>query len=134
MSNGNQKIKVLVIGDINIDTIIVPVPPECNSSRGHGRDPQAENNRCIRYRQPGGAWLLSSIIDSAVNFRSAEYDLRLMSEAAADRLASEGRNLVIVALVGTDLYIRIFDASGNKVVDKAENALVSGETLTALKK
>jgi hypothetical protein len=42
--------------------------------------------------------------------------------------------LVIVALVGTDLHIRIFDASGKKVVDKAENELVSGEALAALKK
>ncbi|MGH8610011.1 MAG: hypothetical protein ACREX9_22165, partial [Gammaproteobacteria bacterium] len=62
------------------------------------------------------------------------YDLRLMSVAAADGLVNEGRNLVIVALVGTDLHIRIFDASGKKVVDKAENELVSGETLTVLKK
>ena len=62
------------------------------------------------------------------------YDLRLMSVAAADGLVNKGRNLVIVALVGTDLHIRIFDASGKKVVDKAENELVSGETLTALKK
>ena len=62
------------------------------------------------------------------------YDLRLMSVAAADGLLNEGRNLVIVALVGTDLHIRIFDASGTKVVDKAENELATGETLTALKK
>ena len=31
------------------------------------------------------------------------YDLRLMSVAAADGLVNEGRNLVIVALVGTDI-------------------------------
>ena len=62
------------------------------------------------------------------------YDLRLMSVTAADDLVNEGRNLVIVALVGTDLHIRIFDASGEKVIDKAEAQLVSGETLTALKK
>ena len=62
------------------------------------------------------------------------YDLRLMSVAAPDGLVNEGRNLVNVALVGTDLHIRIFDASGKKVVDKVEKELVSGETLTALKK
>ena len=62
------------------------------------------------------------------------YDLRMMPVAAADGLVNEGRNLVIVALVGTDLHIRIFDASGKKVVDKAESELVSGETLAALKK
>lgn len=63
-----------------------------------------------------------------------EYDLRLMSVAAADGLINGGRSLVIVALVGTNLHIRIFDASGEKVVDKTENELVSGEALTALKK
>jgi hypothetical protein len=42
--------------------------------------------------------------------------------------------LIIVALVGADLHIRIFDASGKKVVDKAESELISGEILTALKK
>lgn len=61
------------------------------------------------------------------------YDLRLMSVNAADDLANEGRNLVIVALVGTDLHVRIFDINGKRVVDKAEDELVSGETLTALK-
>ncbi len=62
-----------------------------------------------------------------------EYDLRLISVAASDDLVDEGRSLVIVALVGTDLHIRIFDASGEKVVDKRENELESGEMLAALK-
>ena len=63
-----------------------------------------------------------------------EHDLRLMSVAVAGGLISGGRSLVIVALVDTRLHIRIFDASGEKVVDKTENELVSGEVLTALKK
>ncbi len=54
-----------------------------------------------------------------------------------DELEGEGRSLVIVALVGDvdgkDLHIRIFDANGDKVVDKAEKQLESGETITALK-
>ena len=73
-------------------------------------------------------------VDLASRLANAVYDLRLMSVDAADDLLNEGRNLVIVALVGTDLHIRIFDANGKRVVDKAENELISGETLTALKK
>ena len=68
------------------------------------------------------------------NIGIREYDLRLMSVNSVDRLVKKGRNLVIVALVGTDLHIRIFDASGNKVADKAEKQLVAGERMTALKK
>jgi len=66
--------------------------------------------------------------------RLAGYDLKLMSVDAAAGLLNAGRNLIIVALVGTDLHVRIFDANGKKVIDKAENELVSGDTLTALKK
>ena len=70
----------------------------------------------------------------AYYFKPYGCDLRLMSVDTADGLVNEGRNLVIVALVGTNLYIRIFDANGERAVDKAENQLTSGETLTTLKK
>ncbi len=46
-------------------------------------------------------------------------NLRLMSVTTTDDLSKEGHSLVIVAYVNTELYIRIFDASG-KVVDKNE--------------
>ena len=95
-----------------------------------------------RYYFPGKAhidyWddaeLFGHFIQKVVGVPQPEYGLRLMSVAAADGLVNEGRKLVIVALVGTDLHIRIFDANGKKVVDKTENELVSGERLTALKK
>jgi hypothetical protein len=61
------------------------------------------------------------------------YHLHLKSVAGAGGLTNTGRNLVIVALVGIDLHIRIFDATGKMVLDKAENELVIGDTLTALK-
>jgi hypothetical protein len=63
-----------------------------------------------------------------------EWDLHLMFVAATKDLLDVGRNLVIVALIDADLHIRIFDASGKKVVDKVESELISGEILTALKK
>lgn len=61
------------------------------------------------------------------------YDLRLMTVDTAGGLLNQGRNVVIVALVGAALHIRIFDANGNRVVNKSENELTSGETLTTLK-
>jgi hypothetical protein len=60
-------------------------------------------------------------------------NLRLMSVTATAGLVNEGRNLIIVALVGTGLHIRIFNVSGRIVIDKPESKLVSGEALTALK-
>jgi hypothetical protein len=65
---------------------------------------------------------------------AGRYDLHFTSVDTTDSLLNEGRSLVIVALVGSDLHIRIFDAGGGKVLDKAEKELVSGETLTALKR
>jgi outer membrane protein assembly factor BamB len=61
------------------------------------------------------------------------YDLNLMSVAALADLVDAGKSLVIVALVGTDIHIRIFDVEGQKVVDKPEAELVSGQELTYLK-
>lgn len=69
----------------------------------------------------------------AINIGFPGYDLRLMSAASVGGLVNNGRSLVIVALVGTDLHIRIFEANGQKVVDKTEKELVSGEILTDLK-
>lgn len=60
------------------------------------------------------------------------YDLVLMSVDTLADLPAYGNRLIIVALVDADLHIRIFDHSGKKVVDKAQNQLTQGEELTAL--
>ncbi|MCX7099064.1 MAG: hypothetical protein NTV43_14275 [Methylococcales bacterium] len=59
--------------------------------------------------------------------------LHLMSVASTANILNKGRNLVIVALVDTKLHIRIFDVSGKRVIDKAENDLANGNTLKAFK-
>jgi hypothetical protein len=69
-------------------------------------------------------------LDNAYFLYFKGYDLHLMYVAATDALLNKGHSLVIVALVGTKLHIRIFNASGKIVFDKAENELVSEETLT----
>ncbi len=56
-----------------------------------------------------------------------------MSVDMIDDLDTEGLSLIIVALVATDLYIRIFDSREDMVVDMAEAELESGDTLTTLK-
>jgi hypothetical protein len=48
-------------------------------------------------------------------------------------LPREGRDLIVVSLVGPQLHIRIFDSDGKKIVDKPEHELVQGETLADLK-
>jgi hypothetical protein len=59
----------------------------------------------------------------AYEYQLTQHRLDLMSVLRADDLAATGKSLVIVALVNTDLYIRIFDASGRKVIDKGEQEL-----------
>jgi CubicO group peptidase (beta-lactamase class C family) len=69
----------------------------------------------------------------ATNIGFPGYELRLMSVASVGGLVNNGRSLVIVALVGTNLHIRIFETNGKKVVDKTENELASGAKMTDLK-
>lgn len=45
----------------------------------------------------------------------------------------QGQSLVIVALVGTQLHIRIYDAAGKRIVDKTEAELIAGDDLTYLR-
>ncbi|MBA5868944.1 MAG: hypothetical protein GDA68_02895 [Nitrospira sp. CR2.1] len=74
-------------------------------------------------------WLASS----SRNYWWNGYNLRLRLVKATRELEDQGRNLVIVALVDGKLHIRIFDGSGKKVVDKAENELLGGDALADLK-
>jgi cytochrome c551/c552 len=61
-------------------------------------------------------------------------DVRFMSVAASNDLPEQRKSTVIVALVGGDLHVRIFDSDGNRIVDKSEAQLVKGQQLTDLKK
>lgn len=60
-------------------------------------------------------------------------DLSVSFVATPSDLVREGRNLFVLALIGTQLHVRIFDADGNMVVNKAEDELARGETLIELK-
>lgn len=69
----------------------------------------------------------------ATNIPFRGYDLRLMSVASVNSLVNEGHSLLIVALVGGDLHIRIFEANGKKVLDKTEKELTGGKIMTDMK-
>lgn len=62
-----------------------------------------------------------------------EYDLKLLASNTINGIVDNGCNLVIVAIVGTNLHVRIFDASSKKVIDKTENELTNGAILASLK-
>lgn len=61
------------------------------------------------------------------------YDLRLMSVSASDKLPGKGRALVIVALVGGKLHLRIFDTTGELAIDLPEDELDDEELISELK-
>ena len=60
------------------------------------------------------------------------HELQLIRVSATEELPEEGRSLVMVALIGTAVHVRIFDASG-QVIDKPEFELFDGEELAELK-
>lgn len=68
---------------------------------------------------------------SPTNFQG--YNLELLSVTTTDNLPDSGWGTVIIALVGTKLHIRIFDINGKRIINRAENELINGENLTALK-
>src|SRR5262245_16299058 len=64
-----KEVKILVLGDLHVDTIIVPLPRPAKSSAAEAWE--SEGN-CWRCRRPGGAWLLQEIIQAAVTFDGSE--------------------------------------------------------------
>jgi len=61
------------------------------------------------------------------------YGLLLSSVDGSDDLPDSGSSLVIVARIEDRLHVRIFDPSGEKVIDKSEDGLFAGDALTFLK-
>lgn len=67
----------------------------------------------------------------ASNFN--KYELRFMSAGIVNELPNDARSAVVIALVNTELHIRILDAEAKVILDKMESQLVSGERLRAFK-
>ncbi len=118
-------------------TIAFPMPPvpvdpgDLHYLGGLGRTNEADPRNYMKFTvKVDGKPVVAKLHEYA--YIDQGYDLGLMSIATANNLVNEGRNLIIVALVGTELHIRIFDASGKRVVDKGENDLI-GPYLTDLK-
>lgn len=62
------------------------------------------------------------------------YELQLTRPPSLDALAKTGQALVLVAKIGVNMHIRIFDPSGKQVIDKTQQTLVAGAELDSLKK
>lgn len=60
------------------------------------------------------AWSLSQI----------KYDLIVQSFGRLDQLPSTGENIVIAALIGNSYHVRIFNGTGEKIIDKGEGELL----------
>jgi hypothetical protein len=67
--------------------------------------------------------------ETGKNGDSKEYDLNLTSLDSADALPTEGKSLVIVAKIGDFYHVRIFDGTGNKVIDKGKGEFLPDERL-----
>ena len=75
----HDQTKILVLGDVHIDNVIVPIPRiQKPLSKGSQANYQLENwQKDIRYhwfRRPGGAWLLKEIIKAGVKSEDSESD------------------------------------------------------------
>jgi hypothetical protein len=72
-------------------------------------------------------------IPQPVNDLTVGYDLQLLSVAGVGDLPSSGTSLVVIALIGSELHIRVFDDMGATVVDKTESELTDPPARTLLK-
>lgn len=101
--------------------------------RGNTNDGESAFNKyCINCHKSENSGIPT--LDLLKKDKPEEYDLALRPYATTvDDLPNSCSKIVIIAFTGTSLHIRIFDADGKKVVDKAESTLTNGEALTTLK-
>ncbi len=61
--------------------------------------------------------------------KQEEYDLNLIVLESAAAIPAEGKGLVMVAKIGNFYHVRIFDRTGNVVIDKGPDEFLPDETL-----
>ena len=87
--------------------------------------------------QIGTIGAIACLVGIGVTFYSWEetmnYDLSLVSVDDSSALPETGESQVIIARTGDDLHVRIFDDNGNRAVDKSEDVLSGGQTISELK-
>src|SRR5438128_957128 len=59
-------IRIFVLGDVNLDTLIVPLAPDRQSIES-GQMAWLRDGNFWRHRRRGGTWLLTEIINAALN-------------------------------------------------------------------
>jgi hypothetical protein len=87
--------------------------------------------------QIGTIGAIACLVGIGVTFYSWEEtmndDLSLVSVDDSSALPETGESQVIIARTGDDLHVRIFDDNGNRAVDKSEDVLSGGQTISELK-
>ena len=76
-----------------------------------------------------------SLIDWSIEvgeYSDQKYELQLTTAETLENLVADGTSLVVVALVGTDLHLRVFDAEGRMIVNRGGLQLVAGPELSGL--
>jgi len=77
-----------------------------------------------------------SLIDWSIEvgeYTDKEFDLQLTSAENLEDLVADGKSLVVVATIGSDLHLRAFDADGRMIINRGGEQLVAGAELDSLK-
>jgi len=73
-------------------------------------------------------------IASRYNADGRGYDLRFMTVGDVGDLPDHRKSQIIIARVGDDLHVRVFDSNARRIVDKSETDLAGGKDLATLKR
>jgi hypothetical protein len=69
LETDTRDVRILILGDVNLDTLIVPLPQDRHPSEDRRMTWQTEGT-CWLHRRRGGAWLLAELINAALSSTS----------------------------------------------------------------
>jgi uncharacterized protein YbgA (DUF1722 family) len=95
-----SNIRIFVLGDVNLDTLLVPLPLPIQTSET-GQMAWIKERNFWRHRRRGGAWLLAEIINAAL--RSSDF------VAQVGRLKAETYNEKVNSVVDTSIETSLPD-------------------------
>jgi hypothetical protein len=115
-------VRILVLGDVNLDSLIVPLPQERERAKERRMAWQIEDN-CWLHRRRGGAWLLTEIINAALASPSFKYRFgKITAETYKETLCGVSNRTITSSSLLTDylsssVILRLYPQAANGQAD-----------------
>jgi len=111
LKNPADTVRIFVLGDVNLDSLIVPLGPR-SQAEPLGQMGWLREEHFWRHRRRGGAWLLAEIINAALRSPNFVKQFGTITAETYDPVACQGNRILIAGKTGEDLQQTLLIPTG----------------------